>query len=67
MKELSLERMEDIQAGDALNAACGIGTTVGAALAIRALVGATVVVPVYGQIILGGLTVACAGRAFYLW
>ena len=67
MKELSLERMERTSGGDALDAACGIGTTVAAALSVRALVGAAVVVPVYGQILLGGLTVACAGRFFYMW
>ena len=67
MKELSIEQMEVVSGGDWLNGLCGIGGVAGAAMGLRAVIGATVVLPGYGQVILGAVGVACGGRILGMW
>jgi hypothetical protein len=67
MKELSLNQMEMVSGGDWLNGLCGIGAVATMATGLRVVIGATVVVPGYGQVILGAVGVACGGRVLGMW
>jgi hypothetical protein len=60
MKNLNFEEMEKINGGNLLDGACAIFGLTAGGLAVKFLVGATLAIPGWGQIVLAVGTVGCS-------
>ena len=59
MKELEFNQMETIQGGNVVDGACAVIGLTGAGLAARVLIGAALVIPVWGQVVLAVGVIGC--------
>lgn len=60
MKKLNLEQMEGTHGGNLLDGACAIFGLTAGSLAVRFLIGATLAIPGWGQVVLAVGTVGCS-------
>jgi len=67
MKILELKQMETLRGGDLLDGACAVLGFTEAGIAVRYLVGESLVIPGWGLALLAVGTLACVGRGFKLW